>query len=150
MYKYIGIDISKSTLDVYDGKKSYKFSNCVNGFKRVVKEFTSKDKELCFIFEPTGIYSYAIVKFCNEKSIKAFIVGSKEARDYARSIKKRSKTDKIDAMVLYRYHTQIINKKDITVPSFDFDLKKITQRVNVAKAYGKSNCSFEKYFRSYI
>ena len=33
MKNYIGIDISKATLDVYNGKKSYKFENDENGFK---------------------------------------------------------------------------------------------------------------------
>jgi len=35
MYQYIGIDISKPTLDVYDGHKSYKFSNDAKGFKAI-------------------------------------------------------------------------------------------------------------------
>jgi len=36
MKNYIGIDISKSTIDVYDGKKSYKFENNEQGFKKLV------------------------------------------------------------------------------------------------------------------
>ena len=31
MKNYIGIDISKATIDVYDGKKSYKFENNEKG-----------------------------------------------------------------------------------------------------------------------
>jgi transposase len=36
MKNYIGIDISKSSIDVYDGKKSYKFKNDEDGFRKVV------------------------------------------------------------------------------------------------------------------
>ena len=133
MYKYIGIDISKATLDLYDGVKSYKVSNDLIGFKEVCK-LSAKKKELCLIFEPTGIYSHALVSYCQKHKIKAIIVGSKEARDYARSIKQRSKTDKIDAMVLYRYHTQI-EEDTITVPSLDTHVRKITQRRNAYDKY---------------
>ncbi len=135
MYKYIGIDVSKATLDLYDGKKSYKVSNDTIGFKEVEK-LSTKAEELCFIFEPTGIYSHAIILYCQKHKIKAIIVGSKEARDYARSIKQRSKTDKIDAKVLYRYHTQIA-QEHITVPFLDTHMRKVTQRRNVYEKYQK-------------
>ena len=137
MYKYIGIDISKATFDLFDGSKSYQFENNANGFKEILKHFGSTKKEkqsLCLIFEPTGIYSYDLVGFCHTHRIKAFIVGSKEAREYARSIKQRSKTDKIDAQVLYRYQTQIMDKK-ITVPSLNTASIKLTQRRNLYEKY---------------
>jgi len=135
MYKYIGIDVSKATLDLYDGEKSYKVSNDTTGFK-AVKKLSTKKEELCLIFEPTGIYSHSLIEYCQKYSIKAIIVGSKEARDYARSIKQRSKTDKIDAKVLYRYHTQVV-PKSITVPSIDTHMRKVTQRRNVYEKYQK-------------
>lgn len=46
MKKYIGIDVSKSSIDIYDGKKSYKFDNNELGFKSVVsKVFNSQNKD---------------------------------------------------------------------------------------------------------
>ena len=135
MYQYIGIDVSKRTLDVYDGDKSSKTTNDLIGFKEV-KKLSNKRDELCLIFEPTGIYSHALIEYCQKYKIKAIIVGSKEARDYARSIKQRSKTDKIDAKVLYRYHTQI-EPKNIAVPSLDLHMRKVTQRRNVYEKYQK-------------
>lgn len=132
MYEYIGIDISKATLDVFDGNKSYKFTNNVQGFKKIVK--LVRIKEVCLIFEPTGVYAYALINFCNKHQIKAIIVGSKVARDYARSIKQRSKTDKIDAKVLYHYHTQV-SISTITIPFLNLQALKITQRRNVYDQY---------------
>ena len=129
MYEYIGIDISKATLDLYDGTKSYKVENRASGF-HFIQRLAKKKENLCLIFEPTGIYAHALIGYCQKHKIKAIIVGSKEARDYAKSIKQRSKTDKIDAMVLYRYHTQI-EEDTITVPSLDTHVRKITQRRNV-------------------
>jgi transposase len=121
---------------LYDGAKSYKVSNDTAGFKEVCK-LSQHKRDLCLIFEPTGIYSHALISYCQKHKIKAIIVGSKEARDYARSIKQRSKTDKIDAKVLYRYHTQR-EEYTITVPSLDTHVRKITQRRNVYDKYRQS------------
>jgi transposase len=66
MRNYIGIDISKATLDVYDGKKSYKFENNEIGFTKIVG-LVEDIKNVIFIFEPTGVYSYALTDFCSKK-----------------------------------------------------------------------------------
>ncbi|CAA6824578.1 MAG: Transposase and inactivated derivative, partial [uncultured Sulfurovum sp.] len=65
MKKYIGIDVSKSSIDVYDGKQSYKFENNLLGFKKVTT-LVKDIKETIFIFEPTGVYSYALTEFCSK------------------------------------------------------------------------------------
>ena len=80
------------------------------------------------------MYSYALSDFCQQHRIRAYIVGSKEAREYARSIKQRSKTDKIDAKVLYRYHTQL-DPKALRVPAVDRQSRRLTQRRNVWHQY---------------
>jgi len=133
MEKYIGIDISKATLDLYDGAKSHKVSNDLEGFT-FIRRLAKHKKDLVLIFEPTGVYAHALIAYCQKQSIRAVIVGSKEARDYARSIKQRSKTDKIDAQVLYRYHTQV-SPEMITVPSLDTRVIQITQRRNAYDKY---------------
>jgi len=136
MNQYIGIDISKATLDCFDGRNSYRLPNTPEGFKQI-RHRIPKGKTPCFIFEPTGVYSHALMEFCQQHKIEALIVGSKEAREYARSIKQRSKTDRIDAKVLYRYHSQIGVKENIApcVPRLDPVMKKITQRRNIHLHY---------------
>jgi len=74
MKNYIGIDISKATLDVYDGKKSYKFKNNTQGFKQIIS-LSKHINETVFIFEPTGVYSYALSKFCSKNKIGVVMVG---------------------------------------------------------------------------
>jgi transposase len=133
MEKYIGIDISKATLDLYDGDKSYKVGNNREGFT-FIRKLAKDKKDLVLIFEPTGVYAHALISYCEQQCIRAVIVGSKEARDYARSIKQRSKTDKIDAKVLYRYQTQV-DPSTITIPTLDSRMIRITQRRNVYDKY---------------
>lgn len=129
MRKYIGIDISKASLDVFDGSKSYQFHNDEEGFRQILS--LSKDKvHLCWIYEPTGVYSYALTLFCQNENIGVVVVGPKTARDFARSLKVRSKTDKIDAKILYRYQ-QAVEEEMINVPSVNQYAIVIQQRLNV-------------------
>jgi len=151
MYKYIGIDISKATLDVYDGLRSYKFTNDTKGFKSIIKlakeqQHIPKNK-LCLIFEPTGVYAYDLMRYCQAHKIKAIIVGSKVARDYAKSIKQRSKTDKIDAKVLYRYHTQV-DPGSITIPMLDDQILKLSQHRNIYEKYQETIGRFRNLIES--
>jgi transposase len=144
MREYIGIDISKTSIDVYDGKKSYKFENNTTGFEATVALVDDIEKSV-FIFEPTGVYSYALTQFCSQKRINIVMVGPKESRDFARSLKVRSKTDKIDAKVLYRYQSQI-EPGMIKVPVVNHQGIKIQEMLNVYEGI----CSAAQKFKNQI
>lgn len=146
MQQYIGIDVSKATLDVYDGKKSYKFENNETGFKKIVL-LAEEIKETIFIFEPTGVYSYGLTDFCSQKSIKIVMVGPKESRDFARSLKVRSKTDKIDAKVLYKYQSHI-EPSMVKVPVVNHEGIKIQEMLNVYENIQSSKQSFKNQVES--
>jgi transposase len=146
MKNYIGIDISKATLDVYNGKKSYKFENDDNGFKQIVS--LSEDiKNTILIFEPTGIYSYALSEFCSKKKIQVVIVGPKESRDFARSLKVRSKTDKIDAKVLYKYQSHV-EPKMVKIPIVNHQAIKIQEMLNAYESIQSSKQRFKNQIES--
>lgn len=146
MEQYIGIDISKATLDVYDGKKSYKFDNNETGFKEIVA-LVEDIKNTILIFEPTGVYSYSITDFCSENSIKVVMVGPKESRDFARSLKVRSKTDKIDAKVLYKYQSHI-EPSMVKVPVVNHQGIKIQEMLNVYENIQSSKQTFKNQIES--
>jgi len=120
---YIGIDVSKKDLSVFDGKKDLKFINKegLKSFKKYLKKKYNL-QEIAIIFEPTGIYSLYLKEFCAKNSIKAYIVNPKKSHNFTRALGKRSKTDKIDARILYRFHKHI-DLKDIKVPKIDQQAK---------------------------
>jgi len=120
---YIGIDVSKKDLSVFDGKKDLKFANKegLKSFKKYLKKKYHL-QEIVIIFEPTGIYSFYLKEFCAENSIKAYIVNPKQSHNFTRALGKRSKTDKIDAQILYQFHKHI-DLKDIKVPKIDQQAK---------------------------
>ena len=120
---YIGIDVSKKDLSVFDGKKDLKFINKegLKSFKKYLKKKVDFS-DLVIIFEPTGVYSLYLKEFCAENSIKAYIVNPKKSHNFTRALGKRSKTDKIDARILYQFH-KLIEAKDIKVPKIDQQAK---------------------------
>ena len=129
MKEYIGIDISKSSIDVYDGKKSYKLENNEDGFLMIISLI--KDiKNTIFIFEPTGVYSYGLTEFCDKNNIASILVGPKVSRDFARSLKVRSKTDKIDAKVLYKYQSHI-EESMVKVPRINHHSIELQEMLNI-------------------
>jgi len=146
MKNYIGIDISKSTIDVYDGKKSYKFKNNEEGFKKVVS-LSENIKETIFIYEPTGVYSYPLTEFCDKKNIGCVIVSPKVSRDFARSLKVRSKTDKIDAKVLYKYQSHV-ELNMIKVPKVNHHAIKIQEMLNVYEGFRESKQKLKNQLES--
>jgi len=146
MKNYIGIDISKATLDVYNGKKSYKFENNENGFNQIVS-LSEEIKNTILIFEPTGIYSYALSEFCSKRKIQVVIVGPKESRDFARSLKVRSKTDKIDAKVLYKYQSHV-EPKMVKIPMVNHQAIKIQEMLNAYESIQSSKQRFKNQIES--
>jgi hypothetical protein len=56
---YIGIDVSKKALSVFDGKTSLEFENKegLRPFYRYLKKHYKHFENLVLIFEATGIYS---------------------------------------------------------------------------------------------
>ena len=105
----IGIDVSKSTLDVWIyTNDAYKvFDNTRKGYHSLLS-WVRKNTEclldqVLFCFEHTGIYSYALSKYMSEKQFHFAIISGLEIK---RSMGiRRGKDDKIDArqIALYGY-----------------------------------------------
>jgi transposase len=83
---YIGIDVSKKVLSVFDGKKDLEFINKegLKSFKKYLKK-KGNFSDLVIIFEPTGVYSLHLKEFCAENNIKAYIVNPKQSHNFARA-----------------------------------------------------------------
>jgi transposase len=102
----IGLDISKSTINIYVpiNDLDIQISNnlkSLKGFYSKLKKLYKKDiDKLVFVFEPTANYSSLIKKFCSEKNIYCFIVNPKKSANFAKAIGQRNKTDLLDARML--------------------------------------------------
>jgi len=145
---YIGIDVSKKDLSVFDGKKDLKFINKegLKSFKKYLKKKVNFS-DLVIIFEPTGVYSLYLKEFCAENSIKAYIVNPKKSHNFTRALGKRSKTDKIDARILYQFH-KLIEAKDIKIPKIDQQAKALASYLTSYEFALKQRVSLSNHLES--
>ncbi|NQY20009.1 MAG: transposase [Campylobacteraceae bacterium] len=68
-----------------------------------LKKLYKKDlNKLIFVYEPTGSYSFLTKKFCALKSIKSFIINPKQSSNFEKALEQRSKSDRIDDLMLSR------------------------------------------------
>lgn len=110
----IGIDVSKKKLDCLwlkdqlTGKvKSRVFTNSPAGYSALLdwaQKQTNEEREtLHFIMEATGIYHEALATQMYQAGAKVSVVNPAQVCNYAKSLGRRTKTDKKDSMVLARY-----------------------------------------------
>ena len=120
MTNYIGIDVSKKVLNVFDDKKDLTFDNKENlsSLKKYLKKRYPDFSSLVILFEATGIYSYHLKVFCAEHMIKACIINPKVSHNFAKSTGTRSKTDTPDARTIWAYH-KLVRDQDIRIPKID-------------------------------
>jgi transposase len=106
---YVGIDVSKATLDVARGMGKYagelwQESNDEGGIDRLIARLTQdREKPTLVVMEATGGYELLVAGALGAAGIPVAIVNPRQVRDFAKGAGVLAKTDKIDAGVLYRF-----------------------------------------------
>jgi transposase len=156
MYQYIGVDVSNQTLQVFDGLRDFTFPNeiklkefdlFIREWKNKIKQSESNDIELIIIFEPTGPYSSYLRDYCSRKNIKAHIMNPMQSSYFAKASGNRSKSDPIDARMLYSYHI-MLNKKECLVPILTDQVKKLSSYLKSYQLLIKTETAFQNHFQS--
>lgn len=103
--EFIGIDVSKNTLDVflYQGQTHKVFDNNPKEMLRLLTwvKRLAKEKSLIFCFEHTGIYNLRLCQFMQEHQLVYYVIPGLEIK---RSLGiQRGKNDKADAKAIARY-----------------------------------------------
>ena len=105
MNLYLGMDVSKETLDVclLRGKDSEyaQMSNSRKGFNQLhhwLQKRQASSVHVCL--EATGIYGLEVAQFLHEKGYRVSVVNPARIKGFAQSQMRRSKTDKLDAAVI--------------------------------------------------
>lgn len=112
----VGIDVSKDTLDVRYGKmdqqqeiqmtKTKSFKNSTAGFEKLLAWVNEKkgdlEAPLWYIMEATGVYYENLAYFLAGADKQVCVLLPSKLRNFARSLKKKSKTDPIDAATLVK------------------------------------------------
>jgi transposase len=97
---FVGIDISKDHLDIFDGSvgASERIPNDDDAITRRIEPWIGKD--MLVLFEATGHYDASLRRILGAASIAFARVNPARARDFARATGVLAKTDAIDARML--------------------------------------------------
>lgn len=101
---WIGIDVSKDKLDVYDlTAETYRsYSNDTEGIEALSQMVLNRPNP-GIVCEATGGYESAMALRLHQYGIRVSIVNPRPVRDLARALSKLAKTDPIDAYVIAKY-----------------------------------------------
>ena len=120
---FLGVDVSKNSLTVYDGQRTYTFPNQrrLKHFHRFLKKYyRRKEKQPVIIYEPTGPYSAFLEEFCAWKKLHVVRLNPRKVPYLLEVLGQRSKTDRLDAKALYAYSKLL--------KPFEIQLCKLDQR----------------------
>lgn len=103
--RFVGIDISKSSLDVclLPDRKRARFANTPEGIATLLAFLAPLAGIERLILEPTGGYERLVVAALQAARLPVAKVNASQVRQFARACGQLSKTDTIDALVLADY-----------------------------------------------
>ena len=100
---YVGIDVSKATLDVaHDDGTLQQVANDAAGVSSLVKQLRATPPALV-VLEATGVYHHSVTAALLAAGLPVAVVNPRQVRDFARSTGQLAKTDRLDARVLARF-----------------------------------------------
>lgn len=100
---YLGVDVSKVSLDVHFLDQAHHLPNSAAGIARLLKLIAKHPGTVQVICEATGGYERAMCSALHAKKIRLTVVNPRLPRDFARSRNRLAKTDRIDARILADY-----------------------------------------------
>ena len=96
---YVGIDISKDTLDFCikgnENLSSHKIKNKVTAIQKLLKTIAELDPEAFICMENTGYYNFNLYEALEKFSFKTYVVDPKHIKRSIGLV--RGKNDKVDA-----------------------------------------------------
>jgi len=116
-----GIDGSRQSLELWDGTHEEEVPNerRLTTLKKLLKKrYGTNWNEGGFIYEPTGLYSNYLREFAAEHEVRVVEVNPKKSANFAKVLGNRSKTDAIDAKMLYTFHV-LLTEEDFWIPEID-------------------------------
>ncbi len=113
-----------------------------------LKKFYKKEiGDVVFVFESTGSYSALLYRFCADKGIKVYMPNPKQARNFAKAIAQRNKSDLIDARMLSEA-IKIAKPQEISVPVIDPTVEEINEIMGYYKLKVKLRVQLSNHLES--
>jgi len=105
---FVGIDVSKASLDVavHPTKEDWTVSNDPAGLQELLPRLQALQPQI-IVLEATGGYETLLVAALLAGGLPVAVVNPRQVRNFAKSIGRLAKTDRIDAHVLARFATAV-------------------------------------------
>jgi transposase len=129
MNAFVGIDVSKATLDValLGLPATQRFANTARGFRALAGWLKAQQPQRVLL-EATGGYEQAALDALHAAGLPMVRINPRQARDFAKATGQLAKTDQLDAQVLAKMSA-------LTAMRFEPTLREFYQRL---RARGKA------------
>jgi len=126
---FVGIDVSKATLDVFIDAPAQRFSvpNTAEGSQTLLARLNSVNVQL-IVIEHTGGYERRIATDLLAAGFKAALINPRQARDFARATGRLAKNDRLDARLLAEFGRAIQPAASAPVPENRAQLDQLVGR----------------------
>lgn len=124
---YVGIDVSKAGLDVKSTTwdKPERYANSKGGISNLVKRL---DGAVLVVMEATGGYERTVAKALHESGVKTAVMNPRRTHHFAKTMGKKAKTDKIDAVLLSEFAEKIQPEPTKVLTDEEFELRQLIIR----------------------
>lgn len=101
---YVGIDVSKDSLDVAttQSAETWHVPNSQDGFERLIKQLTPR-QPVRIVVEATGGLERAVSAALADAELPVVLANPRQVRNFAKATGLLAKTDRLDARLLARY-----------------------------------------------
>jgi transposase len=144
--EFVGIDVSKSKLDVYETKSKTSF--CVSNDKEGLKRLLSKivpNENLLVLIDLTGGYEMLAVKECVAKGYNVHRAQGRKVKKFIELYGQKAKTDKIDSKMLTVYGAKMQERLRL-YQARDTKLQElVSRRQDIMDMLQKENCRKEHF-----
>ena len=139
---FVGVDVSKSTLDVYrpDTNQIVKIENSEVAIVEFVADLRKTKQNVFVVMEGNGGYEDLLVKQLASQQIDSAVINPRRIRDFAKGIGLDAKTDAIDAKVISKY-AEVVKPQPMAAKS-DHELKHgalVTRRSQILELINQEN-----------
>jgi transposase len=129
---FVGIDIGKHefVVNVYGSKKTYPYTNNLEGLEKLNGELGTILQNALIVLEVTGGYERSVIAYLQQKNIAVHRANGRQIKSFIRSYGIVAKNDNIDAIALSQYAFERQSSLKIyQVSKHDF-LRELNERRN--------------------
>lgn len=128
---FVGVDVSKATLDVFVNGESFRVSNDDAGIQTLIARL-SKKKVRLVVFESTGQYHRGLRRALLDNQVPAHLANPQRVRAFSDAKGHRAKTDPLDAKLLSEY-AAFVDEPNKESPELDVLQTLVSRRQQIQK-----------------